>query len=151
MVSNLLHKGNPFARNGRERCYKNHPPCNKKNLTHVINIVSARNCTIALLCLLAGPALLAVSPSPARGTAQAPADTTAQKRPRYSVRKTTAQDTKDLEHKTADLRDPDNLKTEVTYDEQSNTYSVGTSLDLTAGGRGGGKGTSTQTGTRAGA
>ena len=61
------------------------------------------------------------------------------------MRKTTAQNTDDLEQKTADLKDPDNLKTEVVYDEKNDTYSVGTSLDLTAGGKAGGKGTETST------
>lgn len=58
----------------------------------------------------------------------APKDTTTQKKPRYSVRKTTAETQKDAEGKAIDLRDPDNLKTEVAYDEKDNTYSVGTTL-----------------------
>ena len=69
----------------------------------------ARKFTIAILCTLAGPFLLATSPSPLRFEGEAPADTITEKKPRYSVRKTTAQDTKDLEQKTADLKDPDNL------------------------------------------
>ena len=58
----------------------------------------------------------------------APKDTTKQKKPRYSVRKTTAENQKEAEHKSTDLRDPDNLQTEVSYDEKTNTYQVGTTL-----------------------
>ena len=58
-----------------------------------------------------------------------PADTVTEKgKPRFSVRKTGTEDTKSLRKKTADLKDPDNLKTEVIYDEKDNTYSIGTSL-----------------------
>lgn len=109
--------------------------------------MSARKFTIAILCTLAGPFLLATSPSPLRFEGEAPADTITEKKPRYSVRKTTAQDTKDLEQKTADLKDPDNLKTEVSYDEKDGTYTVGTTLDL-AGGKGSGKGASAQGGAK---
>ena len=109
--------------------------------------MSARKFTIAILCTLAGPFLLATSPSPLRFEGEAPADTITEKKPRYSVRKTTAQDTKDLEQKTADLKDPDNLKTEVSYDEKDGTYTVGTTLDLT-GGKGSGKGASAQGGAK---
>lgn len=109
--------------------------------------MSARKFTIAILCTLAGPLLLATSPSPLRFEGEAPADTITEKKPRYSVRKTTAQDTKDLEQKTADLKDPDNLKTEVSYDEKDGTYTVGTTLDLT-GGKGSGKGASAQGGAK---
>ncbi|MBQ5721115.1 MAG: cell surface protein SprA, partial [Bacteroidaceae bacterium] len=56
-------------------------------------------------------------------------DTTTRRKPRYSVRRTGTSDTDDLKKKTADLRDPDNLKTEVTYDEKDNSYAVGTTLD----------------------
>ena len=56
-------------------------------------------------------------------------DSAQRRKPRYSVRRTGATEQKDLRKKTADLRDPDNLKTEVTYDEKDNTYSVGTTLD----------------------
>ena len=37
------------------------------------------------------------------------------------------------------------MKTEVVYDEKNDTYSVGTTLDLTAGGKADGKGTGTST------
>lgn len=58
----------------------------------------------------------------------APKDTAEKKKPRYSVRKTAAETRKDAEPKAIDLHDPDNLKTEVSYDEKDNTYSVGTTL-----------------------
>lgn len=70
-------------------------------------------------------------------SADMPADTTKNDKPRYSVRKTGVKDKKDLKGKTTDLRDPDNLKTTVTYDEKSNTYSIGTSMDN--GGQGAGQ------------
>ncbi|MBR6129884.1 MAG: cell surface protein SprA [Bacteroidaceae bacterium] len=66
----------------------------------------------------------------------APADTITDGKPRYSVRRTGTEDTKDLRKKTADLKDPDNLKTEVIYDEKDNTYSIGTSLSESEGGTG---------------
>ncbi len=53
------------------------------------------------------------------------------KTPRFSVRRTGTNEHDDPEKKTADLRDPENLKTETTYDEKTNTYSVGTSLSST--------------------
>ena len=55
-------------------------------------------------------------------------DTTQRKKPRYSVRKTTTETSEDVRHRSTDLEDPDNLKTEVTYDEESDTYNVGTTL-----------------------
>ena len=60
--------------------------------------------------------------------APAPKDTVTKKRPRYSVRKTTVETEKDAQTKTSDLRNPDNLQTEVSYDEKTNTYQVGTTL-----------------------
>ncbi|MBO4550682.1 MAG: cell surface protein SprA, partial [Bacteroidaceae bacterium] len=73
----------------------------------------------------------------------APADTVSDGKPRYSVRKTGTQDTKDLKKKTADLKEPDNLKTEVIYDEKDNTYTIGTSFS-------GSEGSSAGQGTRGG-
>ena len=58
----------------------------------------------------------------------APKDTVSKRKPRYSVRKTTVETQKDAEHKSTDLRDPDNLQTEVSYDEKTETYTVGTTL-----------------------
>lgn len=55
-------------------------------------------------------------------------DTTKKKKPRYSVRRTSTETTEDVKHRSADLEDPDNLKTEVTYDEKNGTYQVGTTL-----------------------
>ena len=58
----------------------------------------------------------------------APKDTTTQKKPRYSVRKTTVENEDDTKRKSTDLKDPDNLQTEVSYDEKTGTYQVGTTL-----------------------
>ncbi len=57
-----------------------------------------------------------------------PADTIKNKKPRYSVRKTSTETTEDVRHRSTDLQDPENLKSEVTYDEKSNTYNIGTTL-----------------------
>ena len=71
----------------------------------------------------------------------APADTVPQDgKPRYSVRKTGTEDTKSLRKKTADLKEPDNLKTEVIYDEKDDTYTIGTSFEGSDDGSGKGQG-----------
>ena len=85
---------------------------------------------LVLLLLLAAPSLLplwgsAIGSAAERGMA-APADTVNSDKPRYSVRKTGAEDAKSVRKKSADLRDPDNLNTEVIYDEKDNTYTIGT-------------------------
>ena len=91
--------------------------------------MSARK-VILSLALLASINLLAmmVNGQWSMVSEAAPADTITDGKPRYSVRKTGTEDTKDLKKKTADLKDPDNLKTEVIYDEKDNTYTIGTSL-----------------------
>ena len=48
-------------------------------------------------------------------------------RPRYSVRRTTLQSA-DEKAPTADLRNPENLRTDVFYDEATGTYRLGTKL-----------------------
>lgn len=69
------------------------------------------------------------SPSEAnRYNPEEPDDTTKKKKPRYSVRRTSTETTEDVRHRSSDLENPDNLKTEVTYDEKSGTYHVGTTL-----------------------
>ena len=68
--------------------------------------------------------------------AQAPADTIQKRKPRFSVRKTGAENQDNLKTKTADLKEPDNLKTDVIYDEKDNTYTVGTTLDKLSSGQG---------------
>lgn len=55
-------------------------------------------------------------------------DTTAKKKPRFSVRKTTSNTTKEAERKATDLRNPSNLQTRIEYNEKDNTYTVGTTL-----------------------
>ena len=62
-------------------------------------------------------------------------DTVKRKKPRYSVRRTTTETTEDVKHRSSDLQDPDNLKTEVTYDEKDGTYQVGTVLVGTENGK----------------
>ena len=63
---------------------------------------------------------------------EAPPDTVKGRKARFSVRHTAVQDKKDLKDRTADLRDPDNISTSVTYDERDDTYTVGTTLGGTA-------------------
>ena len=83
---------------------------------------------------------------------EAPADTVQKRKPRFSVRKTGTENQEELKTKSADLKEPDNLKTDVIYDEKDNTYTVGTVLDNTPAGtgRGGTKSTGTGTGTGTG-
>ena len=68
--------------------------------------------------------------------AQTPADSIQKRKPRFSVRKTGAEDQDNLKTKTADLKEPDNLKTDVIYDEKDNTYTVGTTLDKLSSSKG---------------
>ena len=63
-----------------------------------------------------------------RQNADEKSDTTKTKKPRYTVRRTSTETTDDVKHRSADLDNPDNLKTEVTYDERTETYQVGTTL-----------------------
>lgn len=58
--------------------------------------------------------------------ATAPPDTL--KRPRYTVKRTAPQNEDDLKTHSADLRDPENLKTETLYDERTGLYTVGTKI-----------------------
>ena len=111
--------------------------------------MSARK-VILVLAVLAAINMLAamgmVNGQSSMVNGQAPADTISDGKPRYSVRKTGTQDTKDLKKKTADLKDPDNLKTEVIYDEKDNTYTIGTSLEGDGTATGGTSGTGTRGG-----
>ncbi|MCF0198699.1 MAG: cell surface protein SprA, partial [Bacteroidaceae bacterium] len=61
-------------------------------------------------------------------SAEAPNDSVLSKRPRHHSKKTSATTQSEAETKPIDLRDPDNLQTEVSYNEDDNTYSVGTTL-----------------------
>lgn len=47
-------------------------------------------------------------------------------KPRYSVRKTAPETLEDMKTPAADLKTPDNLKTEVEYDDKTGKYSIGT-------------------------
>ena len=98
-------------------------PYNKKGLAHVYIIVNARKIIAILIVTLCVNVLWATHLSmPSANGLEAPADTAKpKKKTRFSVKKTAPQDTKDLKQKTADLKDPDNLQTTVTYDEKDNT------------------------------
>ena len=67
-----------------------------------------------------------VAQTMAQGQVQ-PADTLS-KSSRYGVAKTAPDNEKDLERKTADLRNPENLTTETTYDEKTHPYLVGNKI-----------------------
>ncbi len=91
-------------------------------------------------------AFTGISGMPSTVTGTAPQDTAQNRRkPRYPVKQTTAENENDVEKKSADLRDPRNLSTEVSYDETDDTYTIGTVMtedkgrdDRNAGGRAGG-------------
>ena len=109
--------------------------------------MSARKVIFVLAVLLV--TMAAPSPLPLWGSAYeavAPADSVSKgNKPRYSVRKTGTEDAKSLRKKTADLKDPDNLKTEVIYDEKDNTYTIGTSFSDSGDATGKGQGTTRNT------
>ncbi|MCF0197114.1 MAG: hypothetical protein HUK03_07810, partial [Bacteroidaceae bacterium] len=76
---------------------------------------------------------MAAEPTPSprweKASEPAPADTVKDKdKPRYSVRRTGVDTHDDLTDKAIDLRNPDNLQTDVNYDEGSDTYQIGSSL-----------------------
>ncbi len=96
--------------------------------------MSARKLTLFIVVLVSISILATTSPSPIITAAKeaAPADSILKKgKPRYSVRKTGTDDAKSVLKKTADLKDPDNLQTEVVYDEKDDTYMIGTTLSGT--------------------
>ncbi len=64
----------------------------------------------------------------AKVPSEAPADTAKTTKPKYTVRRTNAETTEDLKTKTADLRDPSNIQTEVSYDDKTDTYTIGTAV-----------------------
>ena len=49
-------------------------------------------------------------------------------RPRFSMKRTAPQEEADLEHKSMDLKDPDNLVTDTVYDPKTGNYTVGTKI-----------------------
>ena len=53
---------------------------------------------------------------------------TVEVKPRFEVSKTTPDNEDDLKKKSADLKTPENLKTETTYDERTHTYLIGTKI-----------------------
>ena len=96
---------------------------NKKNrVKHDIY----RHIIILLLVLVApllspqgGKAVAAATSYLPLGGGQVGADTI-----RYAVQKTSPANEKDLERKAVDLRNPENLPPETTYDEKTHTYIV---------------------------
>ena len=112
--------------------------------------MSVRKIILALTILLGiiiAPAPLPILGSVLREGAYV-ADTVPEGKPRFTVRKTGTENTKSLRKKSADLRDPDNLKTEVIYDEKDDTYTIGTSLvgsEESGSGRGGSSSRNTST------
>ena len=110
--------------------------------------MSARKTILALAVLACFNMLLAMDQGAmgqGQGTPAAPPDTISNSKPRFSVRKTGTEDTKSLRKKTADMKDPDNLKTEVIYDDKDNTYTIGTSFTGSDDTSGRGQGTSRNT------
>lgn len=49
-------------------------------------------------------------------------------KPRYTVKRTRPNTENDLKRKSMDLRDPENLKTDTTYNEKTGYYTIGTKL-----------------------
>jgi len=102
----------------------------------VIYIVSARK-AISVFLLLVSLQILAsfhadVPVLTETETESAPDDTTKKekktRRARFGVSKTIPENQDDLKKRTADMQDPDNLQTTVTYDEKDDTYTIGTAL-----------------------
>ncbi len=95
-----------------------------------------RNATLALAgayavaCLSATPLLPLVKPQPANprpsSVASTPPDTT--DTPRAKVKPTVVRTEDDINTRQPDLKDPENLKSEVYYDETTGTYKMGTKL-----------------------
>ena len=65
------------------------------------------------------------SMAPKEAVMEAPKDTL---EPRFKVRPTSVQREEDVETKAADLKEPENIKTQVYYDEKTHTYRIGTKL-----------------------
>lgn len=60
---------------------------------------------------------------------QEPVDTTRQRKPRYSVKKTVAEHNEnDLRPGTVDLRDPENIEQKAEYDEKTGNYVIGSKM-----------------------
>ena len=82
---------------------------------------------VTLLCMVAGMAYASAADhifitARVREVVRTEADST-----RFPVRSTTAQSEEDNRH-AADLRDPENLKTGIFYDEKTGSYRFGTKL-----------------------
>ena len=91
--------------------------------THIKHLCLALGCIITL-SVAAGPFVRGVQTEKPR-VVKEEEDTVPKSR--YSVSKTSVQNMEDETH-AADLKTPENLKTEVHYDEPSGTYRYGTKL-----------------------
>ena len=63
----------------------------------------------------------------AQSTVQ-PVDTILNKGMRFAVQKTSPDNAEDLERKAVDLRNPENITTETTYDDRTHMYIVGNKI-----------------------
>lgn len=84
-------------------------------------------CLIVALSVAAEPLVRIVSNAPSVPS-KAEEDTIA--KPRYGVKKTAVQDMEQHTH-SADLKDPENIKTEIEYEEKTGTYRYGTKIGET--------------------
>lgn len=91
--------------------------------TYIKRLLIIVGCIVAL-SVTAAPFVRGVK-SESKAVAEVEEDTIPKSR--FSVSKTSVQDMEDETH-TADLKNPENLKTEVHYDEASGTYRYGTKL-----------------------
>ena len=96
--------------------------------TITIGLIVAGLNALAAGAVSLGSESMAPTTGDAKSQTEEPADTVTTQKPKYSVRRTNVETTKDLKKKTADLRDPSNVKTEVSYDEKSDTYTIGTAV-----------------------
>jgi cell surface protein SprA len=88
---------------------------------------------MAVVCLQAVAAISGESPLhallPTEQQPQQPADTTQNRKPRYSVKKTAPEHNEnDLKAGAADLRDPENIEQTTEYDEKTGHYVIGSKL-----------------------
>ena len=97
-------------------------------------IVAGLNALAASAVSLGSAESMVATTGEAKSQTEVPADTATTKKPKYTVRRTNAETTKDIETKTADLRDPSNVKTEVSYDDKTDTYTIGTAIGNGEGG-----------------
>lgn len=95
------------------------------NKRAIKNIIYVALTAVSLNMVAHDAPLKGMQESKAEG-AVAPPDTL---RPRYTVRRTSAMDYTDLKQHPIDLRQPDNLKGDTTYDATTGSYTIGTKLE----------------------